>query len=142
MHCQCVAAGRRLLGGNLSLLRGMPQVANQVIAECGGEGGAHWLDSGTEHPHRIALSVQASCVPSAVAGLQQGCHARGLQVTAAQPHAMLCLCCSSSLHGQRSMLEQLTCLGVCCCLPTSIFGTLLTAMAILTSPNTCSTKHL
>lgn len=70
-------AARLSQGWHLPSVR---EVANQVIAECGGEGGAHWLDSGTEHPHRIALSVQASCVPSAVAGLQQGCHARGLQV--------------------------------------------------------------
>ncbi|KAK9810564.1 hypothetical protein WJX73_000994 [Symbiochloris irregularis] len=56
------------------------EVGAQVIAECGGDGHAHWLDDGSEHPHRIALSMQASCVLAAKASLQQKCAARNLKV--------------------------------------------------------------
>ena len=72
------------MGSGLTVL----QVANQVIQECGGDGRAHWLDHGTEHPHRIALSMQAACVPHATASLQHGCSARGLQVLPAVTPAL------------------------------------------------------
>lgn len=71
------------------------QVAGKVLAECGGEGKAHWLDDGSEHPHRIALSMQAACVPSATASLQRGCDAVGLQVGHPPPPAASVACAMS-----------------------------------------------
>ena len=56
------------------------QVGAQVIQECGGEGSAHWLDDGSEHPHRIALSMHSGAVGHARHRLQELAAQRGLQV--------------------------------------------------------------
>ena len=50
-----------------------------VLEECG-DGNAHWLDDGSEHPHRIALSMVSGCVSHAEQRLQQLCSAEGLKV--------------------------------------------------------------
>lgn len=44
------------------------------------EGAGDWLDHGTEHPHRIALSIRADKVPHAVEMLGEGFAACGLEV--------------------------------------------------------------
>ena len=51
-----------------------------VLEDCG-DGNAHWLDDGSEHPHRIALSMVSECVPHAEQRLQQLCRAEGLKVS-------------------------------------------------------------
>ena len=51
----------------------------QVIEECG-EGCAHWLDDGSEHPHRIALSMQQQHVARSQARLQELASQRSVKV--------------------------------------------------------------
>ena len=41
---------------------------------------AHWLDSGVEHPHRIALSVRTDALPGVLDGLRAGFERRGVRV--------------------------------------------------------------
>jgi len=44
------------------------------------DGAAHWLDDGSEHPHRIALSVRADAVLGIVAALHAGTKPQGVRV--------------------------------------------------------------
>ncbi len=44
-----------------------------------GEGAAAWLDRGTEHPHRIALSIRGDCLGDAVEQLRAGFEAASVQ---------------------------------------------------------------
>ena len=53
-----------------------------MIQECGGDGSAHWLDDGSEHPHRIALSTHADCAGLAQHRLQELSSQQGLKVRA------------------------------------------------------------
>ena len=46
-----------------------------------GSDSVQWLDDGSEHPHRIALSVQSSRVPDVCHRLTQGTMSRGVKVT-------------------------------------------------------------
>ena len=55
------------------------QVAGEVISAIGPDQ-AQWLDDGSEHPHRIALSVQSSRVQEVCQLLQDGCLAEGVKV--------------------------------------------------------------
>ena len=55
------------------------QVAGGVVSELELENAGHWLDHGTEHPHRIALSLQADKVTWAVERLGEGFVSEGLQ---------------------------------------------------------------
>ncbi len=43
------------------------------------EGAGDWLDHGTEHPHRIALSIRADKVQHVVYKLGEGFASMGLQ---------------------------------------------------------------
>lgn len=43
------------------------------------EGTAHWLDDGSEHPHRIALSVQAHAVPAVKNSIERVTKALGIR---------------------------------------------------------------
>lgn len=61
---------------NLAAVR---EVGTEAIAGAE-EGAAHWLDDGSEHPHRIALSVKATAVPGILAALEAGTASRGLRV--------------------------------------------------------------
>ena len=44
------------------------------------EGTAHWLDDGSEHPHRIALSVQAHAVPAVKKSIERITRTLGIRV--------------------------------------------------------------
>lgn len=55
------------------------QVAAEVIGAVG-EQSAQWLDDGSEHPHRIALSVEASRVPDVTHRLSHGCASKNVKV--------------------------------------------------------------
>lgn len=57
-----------------------PQVAGSLIDRLSRENAGHWLDPGTEHPHRIALSIRADLVPLAVEQLKIGFLECGLEV--------------------------------------------------------------
>lgn len=59
-------------------LGAVKRVANKVIARH--EGQCHWLDQGTEHPHRIALSCHIDVVDAVTRTLQQGFVQAGCQV--------------------------------------------------------------
>ena len=56
------------------------QVAGRIVSDLEDQGAGHWLDHGTEHPHRIALSIRADMVPHAVHSLSSGFAHEGLQV--------------------------------------------------------------
>ena len=56
------------------------QVADQVVSQHGSDGAVHWLDHGTEHPHRIALSVRSDKVQMCMRQLSEGLKAHGVQV--------------------------------------------------------------
>ena len=58
----------------------LPQVADQVVSQHGSDGAVHWLDHGTEHPHRIALSVRGDKVQMCMRQLGEGLKAHGVQV--------------------------------------------------------------
>ena len=64
-------------GGETANEQGCPQVAGGLVQGMGDA--AHWLDDGSEHPHRIALSVRADQVPHVTHSLQAGIAAAGLQ---------------------------------------------------------------
>ena len=64
------------------------QVAGEVISAIGPDQ-AQWLDDGSEHPHRIALSVQSSRVPEVCQLLEDGCLAKGVKVRLRWPSALL-----------------------------------------------------
>jgi len=59
-------------------LRAGGQVAGEVLGRLGEDAGA-WLDRGTEHPHRIALSVRGDRASDAAAQLRAGFEAAGVQ---------------------------------------------------------------
>jgi len=44
------------------------------------ENTAHWLDDGSEHPHRIALSVRADVVPNVTAAVKKATKLQGIRV--------------------------------------------------------------
>lgn len=54
-------------------------MAGEVIAAVGSNY-AQWLDDGSEHPHRIALSVQQSKVLEVSERLKEGFLSRDVQV--------------------------------------------------------------
>ncbi len=51
-------------------LAGAQSAAGAVVAQF--EGCCHWLDKGTEHPHRVSLAVKAEQLDGACAALRQG----------------------------------------------------------------------
>jgi hydroxymethylpyrimidine pyrophosphatase-like HAD family hydrolase len=51
-------------------LSGAQAAAGAVVAAF--EGNCHWLDKGTEHPHRVSLAVRADTLEAACARLRQG----------------------------------------------------------------------
>lgn len=57
---------------------GCMQVATDVINRQ--PDSIHWLDQGTEHPHRIALSVQVEQLSNTLLALRRGFDDRSLQV--------------------------------------------------------------
>ncbi len=42
-------------------------------------GDVHWLDDGSEHPHRVALAAKAAAAPAVAAGLEAAAAAAGLR---------------------------------------------------------------
>ena len=58
------------------------------------EDAAAWLDRGTEHPHRVALSVRGDCLGAAVEQLRAGFQAAGVQAGLARH----CVCKLYCLH--------------------------------------------
>ena len=57
-------------------LRAVQAAASAVIQAH--EGRCAWLDRGTEHPHRCALSVEVATLPAVVARLEQLLHSAGV----------------------------------------------------------------
>lgn len=53
-------------------------VGNSVVSEHGDS--IHWLDNGTEHPHRVAFSVENSVMDRVMKRLKQGFDQQGIQV--------------------------------------------------------------
>jgi hydroxymethylpyrimidine pyrophosphatase-like HAD family hydrolase len=51
-------------------LSGAQAAAGAVVAAF--DGACHWLDKGTEHPHRVSLAVRADTLEAACARLRQG----------------------------------------------------------------------
>ena len=51
-----------------------------MVSQLGSDGAVHWLDHGTEHPHRIALSVRSDKVQICMSQLSEGLKAHGVQV--------------------------------------------------------------
>lgn len=64
------------------------QVAGEIVDRLSTEGAGHWLDHGTEHPHRIALSISADRVASTIAELNSGFKKLNLQ---ARPCLLDCM---------------------------------------------------
>ncbi len=58
----------------------MHQVVEHVLAGLQGDGAGAWLDQGTEHPHRLALSVRLDRLEGTREALAEGFSNRGLQV--------------------------------------------------------------
>jgi hypothetical protein len=75
LRCSCVSHDVHL-----------EQVAGEVIGAVS-PAAAQWLDDGSEHPHRIALSVQAARVPELCERLKEGFVRRNVQVCMAVPQA-------------------------------------------------------
>lgn len=69
------------------------QVAGSLVdeSESGGNGSCHWLDYGTEHPHRIALSVREDRLNYIVQNLENGFINQGLQVSHSLPFQPICV---------------------------------------------------
>ena len=59
-----------------------------------GSESAQWLDDGSEHPHRIALSVQSFRVPEVSQRLAEGCASRNVKVPVVQHCLLRPLLCS------------------------------------------------
>ena len=79
------------------------QVAGEVISAIGSDQ-AQWLDDGSEHPHRIALSMQSSVVPEVCRLLAENCLAKGVKVPPDWPSALPSIC-DGNLTGQISQEE-------------------------------------
>ena len=63
------------------------QVAEGLLSRLAEAGAGHWLDQGTEHPHRIALSIQANRIPSALEQLREGFAKQDIQARDAESPA-------------------------------------------------------
>ena len=57
-------------------------MVEHVLRGLRGDDAGAWLDQGTEHPHRLAISVRQDRVPAARQQLSEAFAARGLQVRA------------------------------------------------------------
>eukprot|EP00884_Botryococcus_braunii_P004434 jgi/Botrbrau1/13992/Bobra.150_1s0004.1 len=64
-------------GWNLAEVK---RVAGQIVDRLGSENACHWLDQGTEHPHRIALNVRYDKVAEVTKHLEKGFVTANLQV--------------------------------------------------------------
>ena len=69
------------------IAEGTVQVAEEAIQRHAGDSSANWLDRGTEHPHRIALSVHVGSLQDCLSHLRHGFQQRAVQVPD-------CLCCA------------------------------------------------
>lgn len=56
----------------------LAQVADVIVQQHSSE--VHWLDHGTEHPHRIALSVHTNRLQDCISHLQRGFEQHSVQV--------------------------------------------------------------
>lgn len=61
------------------------QVAEEAVQRHAGDQAVNWLDHGTEHPHRIALSVHIDSLQDCLGHLHHGFQQHAVQVP------MLCL---------------------------------------------------
>ena len=64
----------------LRALRRWVQVVEEVLRGLQGDDAGAWLDQGTEHPHRLALSVRLDRLADTRSRLAQGFADRNLQV--------------------------------------------------------------
>ena len=58
----------------------MMQVAEEAVQRHAGDQSVNWLDHGTEHPHRIALSVHVHRLHDCLAHLRHGFQQHTVQV--------------------------------------------------------------
>ncbi|KAH7618839.1 putative sucrose-phosphatase 1 [Nannochloris sp. 'desiccata'] len=63
-------------GWNLEIVRAAGAEAITLVPE----NTAHWLDDGSEHPHRIALSVRADLVPTVTESVKNATKLQGVRV--------------------------------------------------------------
>lgn len=56
------------------------QVAEEAVQRHAGDQSVNWLDHGTEHPHRIALSVHVHSLQDCLAHLRHGFQQHAVQV--------------------------------------------------------------
>lgn len=56
------------------------QVAEEAVQRHAGDQSVNWLDHGTEHPHRIALSVHVRSLQDCLAHLRHGFRQHYVQV--------------------------------------------------------------
>ena len=57
------------------------QIADQAVQRHANDSKVNWLDHGTEHPHRIALSVHVSSLQDCLSHLRHGFEQRSVQVS-------------------------------------------------------------
>jgi len=69
-------AGILSSGWNLEIVR----AAGAEAIALAPENAAHWLDDGSEHPHRIALSVRADVVPIVTEAVKKATKSQGIRV--------------------------------------------------------------
>ena len=55
-------------------------VARGLVGELGHDGAVGWLDDGSEHPHRIALTVRADLAKQLVDALKMRLEDNGVEV--------------------------------------------------------------
>ena len=71
------------------------QVAEKAVQRHVNDNTVSWLDHGTEHPHRIALSVHISSLQDCLSHLRQGFQQHAVQVS---PYIGQCIMCHLLQH--------------------------------------------
>ena len=80
MHTPSALHQIKHFGGHWRSASTLSQVAGELLSQLAEEGAGHWLDEGTEHPHRIALSIRADRIPPILEQLKTGFAQQGVQV--------------------------------------------------------------
>lgn len=101
------------------------QVAEEAIQRHVGGSSVNWLDRGTEHPHRIALSVHVHSLQDCLAHLRHGFQQHSVQVcppllptdiAAERVYARLHLTTQHELFGVYVILNAPDCVVAAVCL--------------------------
>ena len=106
MHASCLHANKKQKKppSQSCFLR---QVAEEAVQRHANDSSVNWLDHGTEHPHRIALSVHTSSLQDCLTHLRHGFQHHDVQVC--RPDCPSLVCASLHLvpaHGLRLMHVQ------------------------------------